>query len=223
MSMNYFMIISTFFPSNTTTALKNTTNNNNNNVTKHQAINSTTMNNCSDDDSMYSIGGIPALNKENYKQKLGDILLNQAIEILRELKFNKRCIKGNSNEGYKIINPRILEQLFTKAQALVAYVDAFVLEDSNDKVEYVKLLGDYEEKRGNDRNDYYDYLRYATGLFNTILTECKWKEFPNKITKSKQRRAIGLAIDAYNGLNDVLVQKTPSNHAVQANQHKKQK
>ena len=181
------------------------------------------MNSCSDDDSMYSIGGITALNKENYKQKLGDILLNQAIEILRELKFNKRCIKGNSNEGYKIINPRILEQLLTKAQALVAYVDAFVLEDANDKVEYVKLLGDYEEKRGNDRNDYYDYLCYATGLFNTILTECKWRKFPNKITKSKQRHAVGLAIDAYNGLNDVLVQNTPSNHAVQANQRKKQK
>ena len=48
--------------------------------------------------------------------------------------------------GYDITNPRLLAQLLTKSQALVAYVDAFVLEDATHKIKHVTALGDYEKK-----------------------------------------------------------------------------
>ena len=81
----------------------------------------------------------------------------------------------------------------------------FVLEDKADKVTYVRAQSYYDKKRGDDRNDYYDYLCYATGLLNTILTECKWKKLPKKITKGRECHAMGVAInddalDAASGL-----------------------
>ena len=97
--------------------------------------------------------------------------------------------------------------MLAKSRALVAYVDVFVLEDEADKVTYVRAQSDYDKKRGDDRNDYYDYLCYATGLLNTILTECKWKKMPKKITKGRECHAMGVAIDAFNDLDDVLIEE----------------
>ena len=54
--------------------------------------------------------------------------------------------KGNSNTCYDITNPRLFAQLLTKSQALVAYVDVFVLEDATHKIKHVTALGDYEKK-----------------------------------------------------------------------------
>ena len=110
--------------------------------------------------------------------------MNQAIGILYDLKFEK-CIKGNQNEGYDNTDPDLFAQLLAKSRVLVAYVDAFVLEHKADKFNDVRALEDYDKKRGDDRNDYYYCLCYATGLLNTILTECKWKKMPSKIIKQE--------------------------------------
>ena len=121
----------------------------------------------------------------NEKNGLITILLSQAVETLRDI-----CngIEGDSLRGYKVTDPDTFMNLLKKSRALVDYVDLFVLESESDKVVQVQFLNDCSELKR-----YYGHLCYATGILNTIVTECKWKTIPAKITKKKEVNSLVIA------------------------------
>ncbi len=134
-----------------------------------------------DDDDIRRFRGVA-----NEKNGLITILLSQAVEILRDL-----CngIEGD-NRGYKVTDPDTFMNLIKKSMALVDYVDLFVLESESDKVVQVQFLGDYN---CTNLKRYYGHLCYATGILNTIVTECRWKTIPAKITKKNEVNSLVIA------------------------------
>ena len=122
------------------------------------------------------------------KNGLITLLLSQAVETLRGI-----CngIEGDMR-GYKVTDPSTFMNLLKKSRALVDYVDHFVLESDSDKIVQVRLIGEYnccELKR------YYGHLRYATGILNTIVTECRWKTIPAEIKKRNQVNSLVVAME----------------------------
>ena len=66
------------------------------------------------------------------------------------------------------------------------------MESDSDKIVQVRPIGEYncsELKR------YYGHLRYAAGVLNTIVTECRWKTIPAKITKRNQVDSLVVAME----------------------------
>ncbi len=127
------------------------------------------------------------------KEQLVSTILNQAVDILQ--KFGNIISVNLHNISIK--DPSGFMDLSTKARALVAYVDSFVLEKEEDKITEVICIGEYEQPY---LEKYYGHMRYATGLLNTVVTLCRWKQVPSTITKQKTRIALNTAIIESNHL-----------------------
>lgn len=145
--------------------------------------------------------GVPSKGDVKDSEKLVSIILNQAVDIL--LMFGSgEIIDGDSLHGYSIEDPSGLADLLVKSRSLVSYVDSFVLRNKADKITEVKCIGQYHQSK---LERFYGHLCYASGLLDTITSECNWKKMPQRITKKSEVVAIAVAIFEARELTDYCV------------------
>ena len=99
-------------------------------------------------------------------------------------------VERESLRCYKVVSPDAFTKLLKKSQALVDYVDSFVLKKDSDKIGDVEMVGQYDM----NKMDLYGCLCYATGMLQTLVTALPKKKVPQYIKTEKQRASINVAI-----------------------------